>query len=86
MNRDDRAPPPPPPMPPRQVMAPPAHRLLPLTLPPTSAPTIADVAGEPSPPSYAIIASHGEDADTSWADAMREELSCPICMDESTGR
>ena len=29
----------------------------------------------------AIIASHGEDADTSWADAMREELSCPICMD-----
>ena len=92
MNRDDWAPPPPPPMPPRQVTEPPAHRLLTLTQAADVASPIApDVADAPPrrlalptqlPPRWAaIVASHGEDADTSWADAMREELSCPICLD-----
>ena len=77
-----------------QVTAPPAHRLLTLTQaadvvsPSPMAPDAADAPPRrlalPTqlPPRWAaIIASHGEDADTSWADAMREELSCPICMD-----
>ena len=94
MNRDDWAPPPPPPMPPRQVTAPPAHRLLTLTQAAdvvSPSPMAPDSSDKPPrrlalptqlPPRWAaIIASHGEDADTSWADAMREELSCPICMD-----
>ena len=34
------------------------------------------------PPRWAaIIASMAKMPNTSWADAMREELSCPICMD-----
>ena len=81
-------------MPPRQVTAPPAHRLLTLTQAAdvvSPSPMAPDSSDKPPrrlalptqlPPRWAaIIASHGEDADTSWADAMREELSCPICMD-----
>ena len=87
MNRDDEAPPPPPPpMPPQQVTAPPAHCLLTLTQAAdvvSPSPMAPDSSDKPPrrlalptqlPPRWAaIIASHGEDADTSWADAMREE-------------
>ena len=83
---------PPPPLP-RQVTMPPVHRLLALTQaadasPLPVAPDAADapprriVLPEQLPPRWAaIVASQGEGVDLSWIGAMREELSCPICMD-----